>query len=443
MKKRVFFDVETNNLRNDRICQLAIICEEDNREVFQKSWYVNPESPFSEKTIEIHGITPDMVSDAPTFPEIWQEIHGFFETSLVVGHNVGFDLNVLDKVFQYYDIKMDAVTYADTKTKAGHIPGYFGSYGLHSLCEEYGVSLNNHHDAMCDTRACRDLFHIFDKKEPWCSSDESTYWFGQAKLKADPNELDSALLDLDGILFGIISDGKVSVQELTALENWSDTHSYQRKYPGFIEAFSVTDHILETGDINMDDLMIIHRLSYSYRGTLYSRTTIALQTLKGIVNGILADSVINEGEIHSLKTWMIQNDELKGNYPFDTLFKTIERVLEDDRISAHEQEELISLFTRFTDPISANQTSDVSVAGKTVCLSGNFVYGSKANVEQKIIELGGTVVPSVTKKTDLLLVGGEGSSAWAYGNYGSKVKKALKMQEDGHPIEILGETQVL
>ena len=49
---------------------------------------------------------------------------------------------------------------------------------------------------------------------------------------------------------------------------------------------------------------------------------------------------------------------------------------------------------------------------------------------------------SLTKKTDLLIVGGMGDLVWAYGNYGSKVKKALKMQEEGHSIRILGESEV-
>ncbi|MBR2677754.1 MAG: hypothetical protein IKE28_12730 [Solobacterium sp.] len=443
MKKIVFFDVETNNLRNDRICQLAMIYEEDGQEIFEKCWYIDPESPFAEQTIRIHGITQDMVKDSPSFPAIWKEIQPYFETSLIVGHNVNFDLTVLDKVFQYYDIQMDAVTYGDTISKAGQMAYGSYSYSLDSLCEAFNVVLDHHHDAMSDTRACRELYHIFDKCNPWSTADEHTYWFGKATLKADPNELDSALLDLDGILFGIISDGTVTSEELSAIENWSDSHSYQRKYPGFSEAYEVVNQILESGLIPDGAPEKIHRLSCGYGGKLYSRTTIALQTLKGIVNGIIADDVINEGELLSLRAWMSQNMELHGNYPFDTLFETIEKVMEDNTITSEEQEELLSIFRRFTDPIGLAQDMDVSIAGKTCCLSGNFVYGSKSTVEKKIIEMGGTIVPSVTKKTDVLIVGGQGSSAWAYGNYGNKVKKALQMQQSGHPIEILGETQVL
>ena len=81
MKKTVFFDVETNNLNNDMICQMAIIYEEDGNEIFSKSWLINPESHFSEKTMQIHHITPEIVKNAPTFPIIWEEIKDYFSSS--------------------------------------------------------------------------------------------------------------------------------------------------------------------------------------------------------------------------------------------------------------------------------------------------------------------------------------------------------------------------
>lgn len=40
----------------------------------------------------------------------------------------------------------------------------------------------------------------------------------------------------------------------------------------------------------------------------------------------------------------------------------------------------------------------------------------------------------------ILLVGDEGSSAWIAGNYGTKVKKAMSLQEKGIPVTILRES---
>ena len=442
MKKTVFFDVETNNGRNDRICQLAMIYEEDGKEVFRKCYLINPESPFSDITISIHGITPEMVKDAPTFPEVWKEIHEYFETSLVVAHNICFDRAVLDKVLQCYDIKADAMTCADTMKKANCVSDYYGSTSLDCLCEYLDVPLLHHHDAMCDTDACRKLYHLFDKISPWTKRDEETYRFGKAKLKADPNARDKALLDLDGIVYGIISDGSITTEEFSSVEEWRDTHAWQRKYPGFKEVYSIVDEILATGTIPEDFPVQLHAIARKEGGKLYSNTTVSLQILKGIINGIIADNEISENEIISLHAWMSENEDQRAQYPFDILFHTIERVLEDDYLSKEEKKVLLSLFRRFANPLAREEEQDVSVDGKNCCLSGNFHIGSKAEVEKIIAERGGNVVPSLTKKTDLLIVGGMGSSAWAYGNYGSKVKKALKMQEEGHSIRILGESEV-
>lgn len=84
-----------------------------------------------------------------------------------------------------------------------------------------------------------------------------------------------------------------------------------------------------------------------------------------------------------------------------------------------------------------------SFEGQTVCLTGDFEFGKKADVTAFIEEHGGGCVSSVTRKTTVLLVGSKGSDAWSHGNYGSKVERALGLQQEGCPIKILKEEDVL
>ena len=63
---------------------------------------------------------------------------------------------------------------------------------------------------------------------------------------------------------------------------------------------------------------------------------------------------------------------------------------------------------------------------KSFCLSGNFEYGSKAEVAEYITSKGGLIDKGVKKTTNYLVVGEEGSSRYSNGNYGTKVKKALE-----------------
>jgi DNA polymerase-3 subunit epsilon len=45
----------------------------------------------------------------------------------------------------------------------------------------------------------------------------------------------------------------------------------------------------------------------------------------------------------------------------------------------------------------------------------------------------------LNKTVDYLIVGGQGSDSWKYGNYGGKVSKAVQMQEKGSGILIVSE----
>lgn len=47
-----------------------------------------------------------------------------------------------------------------------------------------------------------------------------------------------------------------------------------------------------------------------------------------------------------------------------------------------------------------------------VCLSGEFNYGSKKQVEDLLVEKGAIIAKSVTAKLDVLILGEAGSAAW-------------------------------
>lgn len=69
-------------------------------------------------------------------------------------------------------------------------------------------------------------------------------------------------------------------------------------------------------------------------------------------------------------------------------------------------------------------------------------YGSKQEVQERLSEIGATVVSNVTRKTDILLIGEKGSDSWACGTYGTKAKKAIELRSKGYPIMILKEKDV-
>jgi len=106
-----------------------------------------------------------------------------------------------------------------------------------------------------------------------------------------------------------------------------------------------------------------------------------------------------------------------------------------------EKEEMLELFNRITDPVGHTECSCFDIRGKVFCLTGEFKAGGRGAIEAHLVSLGGIASKNVTKKTDYVIVGEFGSDAWSSGNYGTKVKKAMELQEKGCSIEIVKESE--
>ena len=80
---------------------------------------------------------------------------------------------------------------------------------------------------------------------------------------------------------------------------------------------------------------------------------------------------------------------------------------------------------------------------KTVCFTGKCSYGTRAELLQKIADIGGIPVNSVTKSTDILVVGQQDYRIVGEDGMSFKQEKAVKMKKAGHDIEIMSEKDFL
>ena len=97
-----FIDLETTgvNLAVDRIVEIAIvkISNDGTRQVKRK--LINPQIPIPKSSSDIHGITDEMVKDAPTFKHVANEYKQFLENCDLAGYNSNrFDLPMLMEEF--------------------------------------------------------------------------------------------------------------------------------------------------------------------------------------------------------------------------------------------------------------------------------------------------------------------------------------------------------
>jgi DNA polymerase-3 subunit epsilon len=98
----VFIDLETTgvNITTDRIIEIAMVKVKPGgvREVKRK--LINPEMPIPEAAIAVHGITNEMVKDAPTFKQLANEIAQFIQGCDLSGYNSNrFDIPMLAESF--------------------------------------------------------------------------------------------------------------------------------------------------------------------------------------------------------------------------------------------------------------------------------------------------------------------------------------------------------
>ncbi len=150
----VALDFETANHQRESVCEIGIAIVQDGMLKEQKSWLVRPrDNWFNSMNTRIHGIDAQKVASEPEFDEIWQQVKHYFEDAYIVAHNASFDLSVLRHVLGQYDIPFPQLSYACSLQVARRAWRGFPSYGLGSLSERFGISLN-HHAAGSDAEAC-------------------------------------------------------------------------------------------------------------------------------------------------------------------------------------------------------------------------------------------------------------------------------------------------
>ena len=82
----VAIDVETANADMASICQIGVAIYSNNQLIKEWGSLVNPEDYFDYINIDIHGISEDDVKDAPTFPEIFNELKNNLNNTVCVSH---------------------------------------------------------------------------------------------------------------------------------------------------------------------------------------------------------------------------------------------------------------------------------------------------------------------------------------------------------------------
>ena len=177
-----------------------------------------------------------------------------------------------------------------------------------------------------------------------------------------------------------------------------------------------------------------------------------IDELIGIAKGVLADGYLDDREIMFLQKWLVANQHITNNSLVNTLLERLADVLADGIVDPNERADLFSTLSSLCredfelgEALKAaslplcTPTPKISFQGMRFCFTGTFVFGSRSNCKQVVIERGANE-GSLTQKTDFLVIGEYATDSWKHSSYGRKIEKAVEYRDvKGILISIVSE----
>lgn len=169
----VVIDTETTGLSNDDdVVQIAVLVAKQRKELFSKAVYLKNQVPINGTAAqEVNGLTDEFLAKEGMEPKVvLQDLLNLInscinnrEEVLIVGHNIGFDIRMLNNMFQRYELDLfpRRVLFCDTKQFVGalNLPKSVLPNNRLCSCEQYlHLEGTNSHDALDDVKLCYELF---------------------------------------------------------------------------------------------------------------------------------------------------------------------------------------------------------------------------------------------------------------------------------------------
>ncbi|WAH37150.1 PolC-type DNA polymerase III [Alicyclobacillus dauci] len=156
----VAFDVETTGLNpaEHMIIEIAAVKMRGSEIVGEWTEMIDPEMPIGRKSVEITGITNEMLEGKRKLREVLPDFREFVGDAVLVAHNAEFDLSFLKSSAKRIGMEPWTNIVLDTLALARKFYPTERSYRLGTLAKKFNVELVNAHRALDDTVALAKLF---------------------------------------------------------------------------------------------------------------------------------------------------------------------------------------------------------------------------------------------------------------------------------------------
>jgi DNA polymerase-3 subunit epsilon len=184
----VAIDFETANFKRQSVCSIGLAFVKNFEIVKSINKLIKPIPNYFETiNMSIHGITPEMTENEPTFSDIWHELKPYINDQQLVAHNASFDFSALRYVLDSYNLIYPTLDYYCSMLLSKKVfPGLI-NYQLPTVSNHLGINNLTHHDAESDAVTSAKVMTAICKKHNVNSLDELSQILGFSKGKIYPN----------------------------------------------------------------------------------------------------------------------------------------------------------------------------------------------------------------------------------------------------------------
>lgn len=161
LRPLAIIDLETTgiDLATDKIIEIAIVKLMPDGTIQKKRKLINPQKPIPLASSNVHGITDEMIKDAPTFKQVANEIKQFLAGCDLGGYNSNrFDIPMLVEEFL-----RSGLEFSMEGRKLVDVQKIFHSMEQRTLSAAYKFYCNkvleNAHSAEADAEATLEILH--------------------------------------------------------------------------------------------------------------------------------------------------------------------------------------------------------------------------------------------------------------------------------------------
>ncbi len=255
----IVFDLETSGLNSKtaEIVEISAIKVKDTNIIGKFTSLVKPLNPINEASSKINGITDSMLTNERSIEIVLPEFINFIGNSRLLGYNIStFDIPILQRFSKNLNITFNN-DYIDILYLAREKMSFLPNISLSTVASYFTINTCGAHRALRDCEITKECYEKLLSFEPPALDAKM-----QKQFHINYTDQTKALQQLHVLLLGIISDDKLTEEEIYSLNTWLNENKHlcgQFPYDrvATVVSESLADGILEQSEL--DEMLMLFK----------------------------------------------------------------------------------------------------------------------------------------------------------------------------------------